>query len=241
MNSESPSGPHCSAPAPGPAPTDASAADLAASSATIQRAHQLHMHARALCSDGRRALSEAWHWRPNQIDLLLSQLASAVGAPADDQQSTVAVSGPRPTEQPFEQRVPLFLAAVAQGMALEAALPLFSALSGGAYSHDDRCSYPAAPALGPLSDRVGQLHDVARFVIRGGPGEQDVTLFLVRGSIAAIVAPKRLRIRWVEDERRDAGGLESLPDFIASRCGGQAHPTQVAGHGPRGGPGRMGM
>ena len=44
-----------------------------------------------------------------------------------------------------------------------------------------------------------------------GPGEQDITLFLMRGSIAAIAAPKRLRIRWLEDARRDAGGLESSP------------------------------
>jgi len=34
---------------------------------------------------------------------------------------------------------------------------------------------------------------------------------LVRGSIAAIAAPKRPRIRWLEDARRDAGGLESSP------------------------------
>ena len=125
------------------------------------------------------------------------------------------VSGSRPAEQPFEQCVPLFLAAVAQGMSLSIALPLFSALASGTYSHDDRCFYPSAPALGPLSDRASQLHDAARFVVRGGTGEQDITLFLVRGSIAAIAAPKRLSIRWVEDARRDAGGLESLPDFIA--------------------------
>ncbi len=99
------------------------------------------------------------------------------------------VSGPRPVNQPFEQRVQLFLAAIAQGMSLDSALPLFSALSTGAYSHDDRCFFPAAPALGPVTDRVSQLHDAARLVLRGGPGEQDITISLALGCIAAIVAP----------------------------------------------------
>ena len=201
----------------GAAPT--AAADAEVAEATVQRAFQLHEHARALCADGSSALAEAWHWRPGQIDLLLSQLAGTVGpAVADRTVGTglpAPASGPRPAEQPFEQRVPLFLAAVAQGMSLSTALPLFSALSSGAYSHDDRCFYPSAPALGPLADRVSLLHDAARFVVRGGPGEQDITIFLAHGSIAAIAAPKRLRIRWLEDARRDAGGLESLPDFIA--------------------------
>ncbi len=199
--------------------TAASDADAAALDATVQHAHRLHSHARALCTDGRRALAEAWHWRPSQIDLLLSQLAGAVGAPMADSPPPPAlpapISGPRPVNQPLEQCVPLFLAAVAQGMSLNSALPLFGALSDGAYSHDDRCFYPAAPTLGPVSDRASLLHDAARIVVRGGPGEQDITIFLSGGRIAAIAAPKRLRIRWLEDARRDAGGLESLPDFIA--------------------------
>ena len=44
-----------------------------------------------------------------------------------------------------------------------------------------------------------------------------MTLFLVGGSIAAIVSAKRLRAFWLEDVRRDCGCLESLPDFIALR------------------------
>jgi hypothetical protein len=41
-----------------------------------------------------------------------------------------------------------------------------------------------------------------------------MTLFLVGGAIAALVSRKHLRSQWLE-EARDAGGLESLPNFIA--------------------------
>ena len=42
-----------------------------------------------------------------------------------------------------------------------------------------------------------------------------MTLFFVDGAIAALVGGSRLRSRWLDAVRRDAGGLESLPDFIA--------------------------
>ncbi len=42
-----------------------------------------------------------------------------------------------------------------------------------------------------------------------------MSLFLVGSAIAALVSGKRLRSQWLEEARRDAGGLESLPDFIA--------------------------
>ena len=51
------------------------AADAEVAETTVQRAFQLHEHARALCADGSSALAEAWHWRSGQIDLLLSQYA----------------------------------------------------------------------------------------------------------------------------------------------------------------------
>jgi hypothetical protein len=38
---------------------------------------------------------------------------------------------------------------------------------------------------------------------------------MVEGHIAAVSAPRRLRIHWLDDIRRAKGGLESLPDFIA--------------------------
>jgi hypothetical protein len=66
-----------------------------------------------------------------------------------------------------------------------------------------------------VADRVGLLHGAERRVVRGCEGEADTTLFLVGGVIAALVSEKRLRSQWLEEARRAAGGLESLPDFIA--------------------------
>ena len=45
--------------------------------------------------------------------------------------------------------------------------------------------------------------------------EADTTLFLVEGTVAAVVCGRRLRVQWPEEARRDAGGLEPLPDFIS--------------------------
>ena len=127
----------------------------------------------------------------------------------------VPTLGPRPERRPFEHAVHLFLAAVGQGMAFEQALHVFGFLDAGAYSSDDRCFYPDAPGLGPISDRVSELHDASRLVIRGAEGEHDWTVFVVAGRAAAVVADRRIRIRWDAEIRRATGGLETLPDFIA--------------------------
>ena len=74
----------------------------------------------------------------------------------------VPVSGPRPEQRPFEHAVHLFLAAVGQGMAFEQALHTFGYLDAGAYSADDRCFYPDAQGLGPISDRVSELQTASR-------------------------------------------------------------------------------
>ncbi len=66
-----------------------------------------------------------------------------------------------------------------------------------------------------MADRIGLLHGAEHRVVRGCEGEADTTLFLVGGVIAALVSEKRLRSQWLEEARRAAGGLESLPDFIA--------------------------
>ena len=49
-------------------------------------------------------------------------------------------------------------------------------------------------------------------------GEGDTTLFLVGDSRAAVVCTKRLRARWLEEQRRERVGLESLPDFDNRSC-----------------------
>ncbi len=81
--------------------------------------------------------------------------------------------------------------------------------------HDDKCFFPENAVLGPVADRIGLLHGAERRVVSGCEGEADMTLFLVDGVIAALVSKKRLRSQWLEEARRAAGGLESLPGFIA--------------------------
>ena len=158
------------------------------------------------------------------MDLVREQFARVVGPLAGAAESLarplpLPTSGPRPEHRPFEHAVHLFLAAVGQGMALEQALHTFGFLDAGANSTDDRCFYPDAPGLGPISDRVSELHDASRLVIRGAEGEHDWTIFMVAGRAAAVVADRRIRIRWDAETRRATGGLETLPDFICTALG----------------------
>ena len=204
-------------------------ADRVAAQACRDRALRLYEHCRALVADGAGPLQESWHWTAAHSELVLTALAGAVGGGAGSAEPAPPplqspTSGPRPTRQTYEQCVPLFLAAVAQGMHIDEALVLFGSLSTGAYSHDDRCFYPDSPLLGPLSDRASRLASARRIVVRGAAGEQDITLFIAANQIAAVVAPKRLRIGWAEETRRNAGGLESLPDFIALPRDEQGRP-----------------
>ena len=195
--------------------------DQARAEEAVARASRLYQHARAIASAGPTALQEGWHWLPAQAEFLQRQLEAVVGPVAPghpDQMGQVAgfpTSGPAPELGPFQQSVHLFLAAVAQGMALDVAIPAFRALSRGAYSFDGRHFYPESAPLGPIADRVSRLQRPSRIIIRGAEGEQDTTLLMVEGHIAAVSAPKRLRIRWLEDIRRAKGGLETLPDFIS--------------------------
>jgi hypothetical protein len=117
-----------------------------------------------------------------------------------------------------ESRVPIshtHSGILAQGMAVADALAAFAQVSSGHFSHDDKCFFPENAVLGPVADRIRLLHGSERRVVCGSEGESDVTIFFVDGAIAALVDGNRLRSRWLDDVRRDAGSLESLPDFIA--------------------------
>ena len=59
---------------------------------------------------------------------------------------------------------------------------------------------------------------------RGCEGEADTTLLLVKGTVAAVVCGRRLRVQWPEEARRDAGGLESLSDFISRQRDEEGRP-----------------
>ena len=96
----------------------------------------------------------------------------------------------------------------------EQALDIFGYLDAGAYSTDDYCFYPDAPGLGPISDRVSELQNAPRLVSRGAGGERDWTIFVVARRAAAVVADRRIHIRWDAETSRATGGLETLPDFI---------------------------
>ena len=80
-----------------------------------------------------------------------------------------------------------FLAAVAQGRPALEALWQFAQLGNGQFSHDDRCFFPTNVVLGPVADHIGLLHRAKRKVIRGCEGEAETTLFLVEGTVAAVV------------------------------------------------------
>ena len=116
-------------------------------------------------------------------------------------------------------------------MPLAEALDAFAHVGSGQFSHDDKCFFPENAVLGPVADRIRLLHRAERRVVRGCEGEADMTLFLVGGAIAALVSGKRLRSQWLEEARRDAGGLETLPDFIALRVG-QCRSPQWRRRGP---------
>ena len=104
------------------------------------------------------------------------------------------------------------------------ALRLFAQLGNGQFSHDDRCFFPTNEALGPVADCIGLLHRAEGKIIRGCEGEADTTLFLVEGTVGAVVCGKRLHVQWLEEARRDAGGLESHPDFISLRRDEEGRP-----------------
>ena len=121
------------------APLHGSAAlDAAAASEATAKAARLYAYARTIIADGRAALVEAWHFTAEQCDTVLTGLASAVGPPPrlgpDDipRPLPAPLSGPRPTLQPFEQKVHVFLTAVAQGMAMQRAITAFSRADNGA-------------------------------------------------------------------------------------------------------------
>ena len=205
------------------------AADSARIDADVERARHMHTCARMLLTDGLRPLVTAWHFSDAQVGLVREQFSRVVGSPSAEDAATprplpVPVSGPRPEQRPFEHAVHLFLAAVGQGMAFEQALHTFGYLDVGAYSADDRCFYPDAPGLGPISDRVSELQTASRLVIRGAEGEHDWTIFVVAGRAAAVVAERCIRIRWDAETRRATGGLETLPDFIALPRDEQGRP-----------------
>ena len=116
-------------------------------------------------------------------------------------------------------------------------------LVSGQFSHDDCCFFLSNEALGSVADRIGLLHRTERRVVRGCEGEANTTLFLVDGMVAAVVCGRRLRVQWLEEARRDAGGLESLRDFISlprdeeGRTGrSQGGVGDGAGHARRGDP-----
>jgi hypothetical protein len=93
-----------------------------------------------------------------------------------------------------------------------------------------------------VADRIRLLHGAERQVVCGSElseGESDVTLFFVDGAIATLVGGNRLRSRWLDEVRRDAGGLESLPDFIALPRD-EAHYPNLACHSAGGSAGGLG-
>ena len=193
------------------------ALDAAASRSVASR---VYSDARTLLVDCGPALRSHWRlsdaqWRELRV-ALESVVGPAVVADLACEQPCLGspLSPPRPERVVFEHGSSLFLSAIAHGVRLGVAMEGFSVLGHGAYSHDDRSFYPDTPLLGPLSMRPSVLHQAVRHFIPGRAGQPDITIFLHKGVVAAVSSTRRLRINWLEDMRRSAGGLESLPDFI---------------------------
>ena len=194
------------------------AADLAADQDTYARAQILAGHARAIACDGAQQLAEAWKLSAGQCAFVVDAFRQTAGppeAPTCAARVPVPTSGPRPERSPYAQAVPTMLACIGGGVSLERALRLAATLGDGAYSHDDRSFYPDDLRLGPLAARIDLLAGAERLAVRVGEGEQPLALFVVDGLVAAISGQARLRTSWLADARAAAGGLESLPDFIA--------------------------
>ena len=183
-------------------------------------ASRVYSDARSLLVDCGPVLKSHWHFSDDQWRELRAALESAVGpaavaGPAEGGRGLgCPLSSPRPERMAFEHGSALFLSAVAHGVRFNTAIDGFSVLGHGAYSHDDLSFYPDTPLLGPMSVRPSLLHRADRLVIPGAAGQPDVTIFTLNGIVAAVTSTRRLRIRWLEDVRRSAGGLEGLPDFI---------------------------
>ena len=112
---------------------------------TIQLALRLHAPARAVLIDCAGPLASDWFLSPLQVQAVMEVFRSVVGGGGDTSpaaHSPAPTSPPRPVVQPFQQRVHLFLAAVAQGIPALEALQLFAQLGNGQFSHDDRCFFP---------------------------------------------------------------------------------------------------
>ena len=191
--------------------------DHAASQACVSRAELLCDLARMIVSDGELPLRDFWHLSETQARLVCDQLRLVVGpAPGRAEQLVPAPSsGPVPQRQAFAQAPHVFLAAVASGLDLRSALSLFGNLSDGSYSFDDHAYYPVGKGLGPLSARVSLLGAAERLRFGGADGEPGWLVYVHAGEVAAVVSSRAVRVRWLDDLRRAAGGLESLPDFIA--------------------------
>ena len=172
---------------------------------------------RAIAADGRDLLRNLWYFSDSQADLVVNQFGAVAGVPGRPAEERAPlsspVSPPRAQTEPFGQASDIFLALVARGWSLDAALRACSSLRSGAFAYDDRSFYPDDPALGPLGIRPDVLQRAERVVV--GQHIGGVTLFVVGGLVAAVCAKQPLRVAWLEDIRRAAGGLESLPDFIA--------------------------
>jgi hypothetical protein len=179
------------------------------------------------------------HVRAAQVDKVMGSVVGGTGMAPQPAPAPVPTSPPRPLVQGYGQSVHLFLAAVEQGMPLAAALVAFAHVGIGQFSHD---FFPENGVLRPVADSIGLLHRAERLVVRGCEGEadSDMTLFLVGGAIAALVSEKRLRSQWLEETRRAAGGIESIPDFIALPRDEDGRPI-IPGNSARRGARRVGV
>ncbi len=118
-------------------------------------------------------MSEA---QTNKVLDALGSVVDGAGPAPSPAPAQVPTSPPRPLFQSYGQSVHLFLAAVAKGMPLAAALDAFAHVGSGQFSHDDKCFFPENAVLGPVADRIRLLHRAECRVVRSCEGEADDSL-----------------------------------------------------------------
>ena len=125
---------------------------------TIQRALRLHAHA------GRSSLTARDLWRRSEWHLLEFQIQKVLEAfwlhRRRHGSSVSGGAGASPDVATPSARVHSFLAAVAQGMPVAAALAAFAQVGRGQFSHGDACAHSGAQS--PRRSRIiARLHSAA--------------------------------------------------------------------------------
>mmetsp|Transcript_37009 Transcript_37009/g.98320 ORF Transcript_37009/g.98320 Transcript_37009/m.98320 type:complete len:1072 (+) Transcript_37009:2523-5738(+) len=183
-----------------------------ATGAGRQSACKRYEQARFLSSAGLVCFRELWHWRSDQTDYFVDQIASVIGSqspPGFSCDSSPSVSHP-PSPRwrtRFEHSVPLLLACVAHGWSPEVAIDRWAAVDWGFYSTDGKTFFSGDTSLVDLGacewfSLAGLVEDVV------------VHVALLNGAVRAITSSVSLRLSGPHGRDLGRGELVDLPYYV---------------------------